>query len=78
MQAALSDEPMNSAAARIMAAMAVDDEHAPDELHRVLRRLWIEHLELQAKELASRAGELEALGRLKQVRAQIRALHARL
>jgi len=76
MQAALADEAMNSAATRIMQAMAADDEHAIDELHRVLRRLWIERLELAAAALASNAGERESLERLKQVRAQIQALRA--
>ena len=78
MHAALADDSMDAMATRIMQAMAADDEHAIDELHRVLSRLWIERLELEAAVLAANAGERESLDRLKQVRAQIQALRVRL
>ncbi len=78
MQTALADDAMDAMATRIMQAMAADDEHAVDELHRVLSRLWIERLEQEAAALASNADGREALDKLKQVRARIQALRARL
>lgn len=76
MQAALADHELNDGATRIMKAMAADDTHVIAELHRVLHRLWIERLELEAATLASSAGERDSLERLKQVRAQIQTLRS--
>jgi DNA primase len=74
LQEALAEDPLNVMSARLMKAMAAEDTHSAEELRQVMNRLWIEHLELEAKDLAANASDPEVMARFKEVREQIRLL----
>jgi DNA primase len=78
LDAALAGEPWAASARAWLEAVVADEEHAVEDLQRVLRRMWIEALGDDAQALAGANPDAEGLVRLRELRERIAALKATL
>ena len=76
LESEMEGQPWQAEARRWVNAADADEEQSFDDFVRVVARLWIDRLGVEAQELAALARTAEDLARLREIRDRIAALKA--